>query len=284
MRKKHALLAIGVLLLGAFALVGCRFAFVGPVEQACSATTPGKVDVTFYWTPANEGNGVQYLDLSLYSTFPPGQFISVGPMPFNQNAYSWPGLLPNTVHHWRVNTLIDGAWYTSWTGTFTTAACGTGSSEAPTAGMRIVIPRIGVNAPVNVRVMGTDGVMGKPNGKDDVIWYDFSLFGGLGGFPGVPRSNAVFSGHVDYHPNFTAVFWDVRQLVPGDEIDVYLLDGTPVRYVVQWTKWIDDTENFTNYAFKTGDEMLTIVTCGGTFDSATRNYSNRLVVRAVRFW
>ena len=27
--------------------------------------------------------------------------------------------------------------------------------------------------------------------------------------------------------------------------------------------------------------MLTIVTCTGTFDSATRNYSNRLVVRAV---
>ena len=55
MRKKHALLAIGVLLLGAFALVGCRFAWVGPVEQACSATAPGTVDVTFYWTPATEG-------------------------------------------------------------------------------------------------------------------------------------------------------------------------------------------------------------------------------------
>jgi hypothetical protein len=284
MRKKRALLAIGVLLVGAFALAGCgKIAWVGPVEQACN--TSGTVDVTFHWTSASEGNGFQFLDLSLYSTFPPNQFISPGPMPSNQNAFYWPGLTPNAVHHWRINTLIDGVWYTSWTGTFTTSACGIarGEGEAPTAGMRMVIPRIGVNAPVNVRVMGSDGVMGKPNGKDDAIWYDFSPFGGLGGFPGVPRSNAVFSGHVDFHPNFTAVFWDVRQLVPGDEIDVYLLDGTAVRYVVQWSKWIGDEENFADYAVRTGDEILTIVTCTGTFDPTTRNYSNRLVVRAVRF-
>ena len=53
---------------------------------------------------------------------------------------------------------------------------------------------------------------------------------------------------------------------------------------VQWVKWIDDTENFASYAAKTGEEALTIVTCTGTFDPSTRNYSNRLVVRAVRFW
>ncbi len=284
MRKKRALLAMGVMLLGVFALAGCRLAWVGPVEQSCSAAVPGTVDVVLHWTPATEGNGIQYLDLSLYSTFPPGQFLGVGPMPSNQNSFYWPGLTANTVHHWRINTLIDGAWYTSWTGTFTTAACGTGSGAAPTAGMRMVIPRIGVNAPVNVRVVGSDGVMGKPNGKDDIIWYDFSLFGNMGGFPGVPQSNAILSGHVDYHPHYTAVFWDLRQLVAGDEIDVYLRDGTLLRYVVQWSKWIGDTENFSNYAVKTGEEALTIVTCTGTFDASTRNYSNRLVLRAVRFW
>jgi len=284
MRKKLALLTVGSLVLGAFALVGCKVAWVGPVEQACSATDPGKVDVIFHWTPATEGDGLQYLDLSVYSTFPPGLFLGVGPMPSNQNALSWPGLSPNTVHHWRVNTLIDGVWYTSWTRTFTTAACGTGSGEASAAGMRMVIPRIGVNAPVNVRILGGDGNMGNPNGKDDAVWYDFSAFGGMGGFPGTPNSNALFSGHVDYHPNYTAVFWDLRQLVPGDEIDIYLLDGTLLRYVVQWSQWIDDTENFAAYAGQTGQEVLTIVTCTGTFDSATRNYSNRLVVRAARFW
>jgi hypothetical protein len=284
MTRKLVPLALLGLVLGAFALVGCKFAWIGPVEQWCSTTDPGAVDVVFHWTPATEGGGTQYLDLSLYSTFPPDLFYGAGPLPATQNALSWPGLRPNTVHHWRINTLVDGVWNSSWTGTFTTPACGTGTGEAPPAGMRMTIPRIGVDAPVNVRVVGPDGNMGNPNGKDDAIWYDFSAFSGMGGFPGTPKSNALFSGHVDYHPNFTAVFWDLRQLVPGDEIDIYLMDGTPLRYVVQWTQWIGDTENFAAFASGTGEEVLTIVTCTGTFDSATRNYSNRLVVRAARFW
>jgi LPXTG-site transpeptidase (sortase) family protein len=137
---------------------------------------------------------------------------------------------------------------------------------------------------VNVRVVGSDGVMGEPNGRFDVIWYDFGSFSGMGGFPGVPGANSIFSGHVDYHPHYTAVFWDLRQLVPGDIIDVYLLDGSLVRYSVQWAKWIDPSVNFSSYAFQTGEELITIVTCVGTFSSATRQYSNRLVVRGVRIW
>jgi len=58
-----------------------------------------------------------------------------------------------------------------------------------------------------------------------------------------------------------------------------------VRYIVEWTTWIDDTENFSQFALKDGVDKLTIVTCIGTFDSSTRNYSNRFVVRATRvFW
>lgn len=282
---KRKFLFLGLLaVLPAFALMGCKWASVGPVEQVCSATSPGLVDVTFHWTPASTGNGIQYLDLSFHSTFPPGEFIGVGPMPLTQNSLYWPGLVPNAVHHWRINTLIDGQWYTSFAGTFTTPACGTGTGEAPPAGMRMVIPRIGVNAPVNVRVVGPDGVMGSPNGRFDVIWYDFGMYPGMGGFPGVPKTNALFSGHVDYHPHYTAVFWDLRQLVPGDIIDVYLLDGTLVRYAVQWTAWIPHNDNFSRFAVRTGEDILTIVTCGGTFDPATRNYSNRLVVRAIRVW
>jgi hypothetical protein len=131
MRKKLALLAVGSLLLGAFVLTGCKVAIVRSVDQTCSATGSSTVDVTFNWTPAAVGNGIQYLDLSLYDTFPPGLFLGAGPLPPNQNTYSWPGLLPNKTHYWRVNTLLDGVWYTSATGMFVTLPCGTapGSSS-----------------------------------------------------------------------------------------------------------------------------------------------------------
>jgi len=256
---------------------------MGGVDQACSA--PGMVDATFHWVPSIQEGGIQYLDVSWYSTFPAGGFLSNGPIDEHQGWFTVGGLRANTVHHWRVNDYVNGAWYTSATGTFTTAACGTGDGSAPPTGLRLIIPKIGVNAEVNDRVIGPDGAMGIPNGKDDVVWYDFMNFAGLGGFPGIAGSNALFSGHVDYHPNYTAVFWDLRQLVPGDEIDVQLLDGSYVKYIVDWSAWIGDTDNFTQFAAKDGFDRLTIVTCIGSFDSSTRNYSNRLVLRATRvFW
>jgi hypothetical protein len=280
MRKKFWLLLVPVLLAAAFLSSGCMYAVVGQVVQVCSATSPGSVDATFNWMPATKGNGTQYVDLSLYSTFPAGAFYGNGPLDAGVNSVGWPSLAPNTVHHWRVDTLIDGNWHSSYVGTFTTIDCGTGNTAAPTANMRMVIPRIGVDAPINVRIMGADGQMGIPNGKDDVIWYDFQNFPGMGGFPGTPGSNVMFSGHVDYHPNFEAVFWNLHLLGPGDEIDVVLLDGSTLRYAVDWGTWISPDDNFSVYAMKNGFDMLTIVTCIGTFDSTTRHYSNRYVVRA----
>jgi hypothetical protein len=160
-----------------------------------------------------------------------------------------------------------------------------GDSHAPSgpaaeSGMCMVIPKIGVDAPVTVRVMGSDGVMGPPNGRDDVVWYDFSAFSGLGGYPGSP-GNAVFSGHVDYHPHYTAVFWDLHLLAPGDIIEVHLPNGSVARYAVQWSESIDPESDFSSYCGATGEAIITIVTCQGTFDPSTRQYNYRLVVRGV---
>ncbi len=161
------------------------------------------------------------------------------------------------------------------------AAADTNSAPASESGMRFKIPSIGVDAPVTTRVMGSDGVMGEPNGKDDVVWYDFSAFPGMGGYPGA-GGNAVFAGHVDYHPNYEAVFWDLHLVGPGDVIEVDLPDGTPIRYTVQWTKETGDEDDFSSYVSKTGQDIITIVTCQGTFNSATHNYDHRLVVRGIR--
>jgi len=160
-----------------------------------------------------------------------------------------------------------------------------GDSHAPSgpaaeSGMRMVIPKIGVDAPVTVRAIGSDGVMGAPNGRFDVVWYDFSAFSGLGGYPG-SSGNAVFSGHVDYHPHYTAVFWDLNLLAPGDIIEVYLPNGSVARYAVQWSESIDPESDFSSYCGATGEATITIVTCQGTFDPSTGQYNHRLVVRGV---
>jgi LPXTG-site transpeptidase (sortase) family protein len=165
------------------------------------------------------------------------------------------------------------------------ASADSGDSHAPSgpageSGMRMVIPKIGVDAPVTVRIIGSDGVMGAPNGRFDVVWYDFSAFSGLGGYPG-SSGNAVFSGHVDYHPHYTAVFWDLNQLAPGDIIEVHIPNGSVARYSVQWSEAIDPESDFSSYCRDTGEAIITIVTCQGTFNPATGQYNHRLVVRGV---
>ena len=109
-------------------------------------------------------------------------------------------------------------------------------SDAPAT--RLVIPKIDVDAALESKTVQEDGLMPMPSGPEVVAVYDFSVYQpgeehrvGFGG-------NAVFSGHVDYIRYGPAVFWDLSELKPGDEVQVQLDDGTDYRYAVVWNeKW-----------------------------------------------
>ena len=99
-------------------------------------------------------------------------------------------------------------------------------SDATFAELRV--PKLGVDAQVASRFVGGDGVMPNPEGPAEVIWYDMSLWQGMGGVPG-GGGNAIFSGHVDYdyavgyagvHYRGQGVFSQLGKLVEGDIIEV----------------------------------------------------------------
>jgi LPXTG-site transpeptidase (sortase) family protein len=147
-------------------------------------------------------------------------------------------------------------------------------SEAPVE--RLLIPNIEVDAPVVVMGIDANGVMQSPTNAWDVAWYDFSARPGFGG-------NAVFSGHVDYHDVGPAVFWDLRNLQEGDLISVRLADGTQYDYaVIALNSFEASAAPVEDIVGPTSEEVITIITCGGTFDSTVRQYSHRTVVRAQR--
>lgn len=147
-------------------------------------------------------------------------------------------------------------------------------SDAPV--VRLVIPKIGVDAPVQVKSVDPDGVMQAPDGPWNVAWYDFSSKPGFGG-------NVVFSGHVDYHNVGPAVFWDLGDLDADDVIEVRLEDGTVYRYRVVAKEAFDaSSAPIERIVGPTPVESVTIITCTGTFDASTRQYDRRLVVRAER--
>ena len=147
---------------------------------------------------------------------------------------------------------------------------------------RLVIPSIDVDAPVVVRGIDAAGVMETPDGPEDVAWYDLrnddSDRPGFGG-------NAVFSGHVDYIDYGAAVLWYLKDLEAGDQIEVHLEDGTVYRYaVVAKDQIAAATADVGAIIGKTPREVVTIITCGGTFDGSVGQYDQRVVVRAERIF
>ncbi|HTE84828.1 MAG TPA: class F sortase [Dehalococcoidia bacterium] len=135
-------------------------------------------------------------------------------------------------------------------------------------------------------VMGVDpttNVMQSPNNKDDVAYYDFTTHPGNGCSAPNKCANTVLSGHVDWFTKQTGVFWNLKDLKNGDEIDVKLTDGVSYKYkVVANTVYKDEDAPVQEILGDTPQESVTLITCAGDFDPKSQEYNNRRVVRAVR--
>jgi len=145
------------------------------------------------------------------------------------------------------------------------------------APVELQIDSVGVDAPIELGAV-TDGAMQDPSGPWVVSWYEPLGKVGEGG-------NVVMAGHVDYWNVGPAVFWDVRDLPAGDIIRVVGEDGKNYEYAVQWTQPYM-AEELTPEVIQndivgdTGEETLTLITCGGDFNPDTGEYNQRWVVRA----
>lgn len=139
---------------------------------------------------------------------------------------------------------------------------------------RLKIPVIGVDAPIAAVGLDKDGAIAEPNSPDLVVWYDQSALPGWQG-------NSVLSGHLDWKTS-TAVFWRLRELKPGDNIYVHTSSNNRYRFIVQWAEsYRSDNVPMAKVFADLQEPSLTIITCGGVFNRNSRDYSERLVVRAV---
>ena len=145
----------------------------------------------------------------------------------------------------------------------------------------LIIPAIQLDVPVTAKAVGPKGEMPSPDGPEQVIWYDFSRFPGLGGRPGA-GGNTVLAGHVEYHDYGPAVFAHLQDLKMGDPITVQLKDGSVYTYVTHSNRIVNADINFGYIVTATPEESLTLITCAGDFDPATKDYNERRIVWAVR--
>jgi sortase (surface protein transpeptidase) len=126
--------------------------------------------------------------------------------------------------------------------------------------------RLGVAANGSVQVPPVDN-------HDLAGWYDRSVTPGQ-------RGSSVILGHVD---SFTgrSVFFSIKTLRPGNTVDVVRADGSTAVFAVDGVQKalksaFPASEVYGNVSFPS----LRLVTCGGPFDSSTRQYLDNIVVYA----
>ena len=149
----------------------------------------------------------------------------------------------------------------------------------PSVGLpvRLVIPAIKIDAPIELVGLTSDGAMDVPKSQGAVAWYD------LGPRPG-EFGSAVIDGHFGVLKNGApSVFDDLSALQPGDSIKVIDEAGIEMIFVVGQIRNYDPLADATDvFNSSDGKAHLNLITCEGVWNKQTKNYSQRLVVFAEK--
>lgn len=145
------------------------------------------------------------------------------------------------------------------------------SRSAPT---RIGIPAIGVDAPVVALGLKADGTVQEPALSQPCLT---SWFSG-GSAPDEPGP-AAFYGHVDSRASGPAVFYRLKELREGDQIQVTRQDGRVALFRVDSVEQIPKARFPTVRVYGDTDEpVIRVMTCGGEFDPVKRSYRDNVIV------
>lgn len=142
---------------------------------------------------------------------------------------------------------------------------------------RLDIPDLKVQAPVVARGLDARGALDPPpfDQPGVVGWY------AAGAKPGA-AGTALMVGHVDTETR-PAVFHRLSTLRPGETVRVIRDDGRVAEFTVDDVRVLDRAGFDAHQAYgprRPGRAELRLITCGGTFDRASRSYTANVIVSA----
>lgn len=139
---------------------------------------------------------------------------------------------------------------------------------------RLIISSIDVDAYVESVGLDRKGNMDIPKQDENVAWYNLGYKLGEAG-------NTVLAGHFDTKTGAPAVFYKLESLKEGDKMLVKGDTGAEYIYTVSHiTTYAVDRFPLEEVFGPHDKNRLVLITCEGSFNSATRNYSHRTVVYA----
>ncbi|GAA2995221.1 class F sortase [Streptosporangium longisporum] len=146
----------------------------------------------------------------------------------------------------------------------------------PSSPVRLVIPKLGVNAPV--RSVGLDrkgAIEVPPVGNPNLVgWYR------SGPTPG-EAGPAIMLGHKDTRSG-SAVFSRLDEIRNGDVIEVHRKDGIIAVYTVGGLEQAEKSVFPTQRVYgESPVPRLHLITCGGVYDRATGHYTDNVIAYAT---
>lgn len=136
---------------------------------------------------------------------------------------------------------------------------------------RLRIAKVGIDTSFVSIGLQASGELEVPKRYDVVGWYNRAPTPGEIG-------PAVVVGHVD-RPGGIAVFWRLRELLPGDTFEIDRADGTTAKFKVDQVKQVPQdsfpTEEVYGYIEHAG---IRLITCSGTFNRTIQRYTHNTVV------
>ncbi len=149
-------------------------------------------------------------------------------------------------------------------------------AEARSSESRLVIPAIGLNAPIQKVGLRPDGSMQVPQKNP---WESVGLFD-EGILPG-DMGSAVIDGHLDRPHGYPAVFWNLHRLHNGNTIFIQQPGYRTLRFHVIDLHYYAPGKAPNQQIF--GDQSgryLKLITCAGDWIPAQHQTTLRLVVSA----
>ncbi|MFG1709038.1 class F sortase [Nonomuraea sp. M3C6] len=146
----------------------------------------------------------------------------------------------------------------------------------PSTPIRIVIKRLGINAPIKSIGLAKDGTIQVPPSNDPnlVGWYRNMSTPGEAG-------PAVLLGHKDTRTR-SAVFSRLYEIKNGDAIEVKRQDRTTAVFTVGGVEQASKKTFPTQRVYGAQDNaQLHLITCGGTYDRTIGHYTDNIIVYAT---
>lgn len=156
------------------------------------------------------------------------------------------------------------------------SAAGLPEVETVSPPVRVAVPALDADLPVDAVGVAPDGQMEIPEDAARAGWYRY------GPTAGAEEGATVIAAHSGSFITAYGPLRDLVELEPGDRIEVTREDGQVLEYAVESARLIPKTTiDLSEHFRRDGEHRLVLITCDGVWQDDVQSYTDNTVVTAT---